>query len=258
MPLLERSLYFLHNDGRFLPLSAGHHPLSPSLCLTLVFSGDLDPESQFLINIRQVDTIAWSLAAPLLNQAPLASNPSMLLFSLFRTLSNAFKPLQLLELQLRCNPFSLYSAISCSNGDPMLLIHRRYEFSASHRLYNPQLTDAKNQALFGKCSNPEGHGHNYEFELAFTHSPDHTPDFLMLDKLVQARILNDFDHKHLNKQVPEFQKLIPTVENIARVLFERLNLDFPKEIGGLAKVKVWETPKTSAEYSLGPIDMLKY
>lgn len=130
----------------------------------------------------------------------------------------------------------------------MIRLTQKFEFSASHRLHNPALSDAANRACFGKCNNPAGHGHNYEVQVAISGKPkaDGTlvclPD---LERLVASTVIDRFDHKHLNLEVPEFAELNPTVENIARIIFGLLK----PVVANLASITVWETPKTWCEFS---------
>jgi len=132
----------------------------------------------------------------------------------------------------------------------MIRLSQKFEFSATHRLHNPKLSESENNHLFGKCNNPHGHGHNYEIQVTLAGEPDasgtllHVPDF---EQIVGAAVIDRFDHKNLNVELPEFGELIPTVENIAMVIYRLLKPKFgrPK----LASVTVWETPKTWCEYS---------
>ena len=133
----------------------------------------------------------------------------------------------------------------------MVLLTQSFEFSASHRLSCEGLTDEDNRRLFGKCSNPNGHGHNYVLEVTIAGDPDFRTgvviDIAALDRIVGERVIEPLDHKNLNVECPEFASLNPTVENIARVIFRRLS----DALGDrrLVSVRVWETPKTYAEYA---------
>jgi 6-pyruvoyltetrahydropterin/6-carboxytetrahydropterin synthase len=131
----------------------------------------------------------------------------------------------------------------------MLKLTQSFEFSASHRLAIPTLSDSENRELFGKCSNPHGHGHNYILEVTVAGEPIQPDGALtnvgIIDRIVRENIIDAFDHKNLNSECPEFSDLNPTVENIAAVIFTKLTDKF---VGSqLDRVRVWETPKTSAE-----------
>jgi 6-pyruvoyltetrahydropterin/6-carboxytetrahydropterin synthase len=135
----------------------------------------------------------------------------------------------------------------------MLRLSQKFEFSASHRLFRADCDDAENRRLFGKCSNPNGHGHNYELQVTLAGDSQRVsgilatlPDF---ERIVGETIIERFDHKNLNVDVPEFADLIPSVENIARVIYRLLRPRFIDAGAKLAAVTVWETPKTWCEYS---------
>jgi 6-pyruvoyltetrahydropterin/6-carboxytetrahydropterin synthase len=135
---------------------------------------------------------------------------------------------------------------------------RRYDFSASHRLYNPGFEEAKNWAIFYDCNNPNGHGHNYEVEVILTGEPDPATGMLMnlldLDHLVQDRIISKVDHKHLNYDVPMFAGTITTAETVARVFFEQIEHGLDTHFGvgqhqpQLYCVRVHESRNNAAEY----------
>ena len=133
----------------------------------------------------------------------------------------------------------------------MMRLTQSFEFSAAHRLFSAELSDAENRRLFGKCSNPNGHGHNYVVEVTVcgTNSADKgtVTDVGHIDRVVLERVIEPFDHKNLNLECPEFAQLNPSVENIARVIWDRLKGAFAG--CRLASVRVWETPKTCAEYT---------
>ena len=128
------------------------------------------------------------------------------------------------------------------------LLTETFEFAASHRLHLPSWSDEENRARFGKCNNPNGHGHNYRIEVAVAVEQDATLDFALIGAVVQREIMARFDHKHLNLDCPEFRELNPSVENIARVSFELLAPAFAPHRGDLRWVRVWETEKTSCRY----------
>ena len=135
---------------------------------------------------------------------------------------------------------------------PIVTVTRRLRFNAAHRLHNPALSDEENKALFGKCNNPCGHGHNYEVQVTLVGEPDANGllvDIPAFERVVAEAAIDRFDHKNLNVELPEFKDVIPSVENIARVMYRLLKPRFAKSRGNLASVTVWETPKTWCEYS---------
>jgi 6-pyruvoyltetrahydropterin/6-carboxytetrahydropterin synthase len=130
-----------------------------------------------------------------------------------------------------------------------LELGRRYRFSASHRLHTTHLTEEENNRVFGKCSNPYGHGHNYVMEVSLSGAVDPATGMIAnladLDAFVQRHVLEDFDHKSLNEDVSAFREKVPTTENLCIEIFERLK-SFPK--AKLERVRVEETAKNSFEY----------
>ncbi len=131
-----------------------------------------------------------------------------------------------------------------------LTLNRRYPFAASHRLHSSQLNDDENRRIYGKCNNPYGHGHNYVVEVGV--SGPVNPDTGMianladLDSYVQREVLDAFDHTYLNEQVPAFEKIVPTTENLCREIYRRLE-GFPN--AQLERVRIEETSLNSFEYS---------
>jgi len=130
-----------------------------------------------------------------------------------------------------------------------LELGRRYRFSASHRLHTTHLTEEENNRVFGKCSNPYGHGHNYVLEVSLSGAVDPATGMIAnlsdLDAFVQRHVLEDFDHKSLNEDVSAFRERVPTTENLCIEIFRRLQ-SFPK--ARLERVRVEETAKNSFEY----------
>jgi 6-pyruvoyltetrahydropterin/6-carboxytetrahydropterin synthase len=132
-----------------------------------------------------------------------------------------------------------------------LSLTRRYHFAASHRLHTPLLSEEANQRVYGKCSNLYGHGHNYSVEVTVAGPVDPATGMIanlgQLDPFVETHILEAFDQKYLNEQVPEFapeKSLVPTTENLCRVIFQRLKT-FPS--ARLERVRVEETSNNSFE-----------
>ncbi|NOT76507.1 MAG: 6-carboxytetrahydropterin synthase [Cyclobacteriaceae bacterium] len=129
-------------------------------------------------------------------------------------------------------------------------ISRQEHFNAAHRLYNPEWTDEKNDTVFGKCNNPNFHGHNYDLIVTLIGEPDpatgYVYDLKILSDLIKANILDHFDHKNLNLDTPYFKALNPTVENIAIVIWQILRklIDPKFEL----KIKLYETERNFVEY----------
>ena len=129
---------------------------------------------------------------------------------------------------------------------------RRYWFSASHRLHCVGMTDAENQATYGKCNNPHGHGHNYALEVTVAGQVDRATGMVCnladLDSFVQEKILERFDHQNLNT-LTDFQGVVPTTENLCVAVYGILEREF--RYAGVEKIRVEETMFNSFEYAGG-------
>lgn len=130
-----------------------------------------------------------------------------------------------------------------------VLVTRKERFNAGHRLYNPKYTDAQNLEVFGKCSNPSGHGHNYTLEVTVAGEIDpetgYVMDLKVLGDVIRKRIIDDVDHRNLNVDVEWMNGLNPTAENLASTFWDRLESHLPA--GSLYRVVVRETDKNWAE-----------
>jgi 6-pyruvoyltetrahydropterin/6-carboxytetrahydropterin synthase len=130
-------------------------------------------------------------------------------------------------------------------------VSRKAHFNAAHRLYNPDWDMQKNDAVFGKCNNPNFHGHNYELIVSVTGEIDpetgYVIDMKALKDLIYNKIEQAFDHKNLNLEVPEFKNLNPTAENIAVVIFNKLRPHIKKEKD--LEVVLFETPRNFVTYN---------
>lgn len=130
-------------------------------------------------------------------------------------------------------------------------ISRKAHFNAAHRLFNPNWNDEKNLQVFGKCSNPNFHGHNYEMIVSVTGEINPETGFVMnLDKLktiIFNQVEEYLDHKNLNLEIPEFQNLNPTVENISVVIWNRIREKLDSNLK--LKITLFETPRNFVEYS---------
>jgi 6-pyruvoyltetrahydropterin/6-carboxytetrahydropterin synthase len=125
---------------------------------------------------------------------------------------------------------------------------RRYQFAAAHRLHAPALSDEENRRIYGKCNNPHGHGHNYAVSVTVTGPVDPATGMIAnlgdLDPFVNREVVEAFDHKNLNEEVPVFRAVVPTTENLCREVFRRLQ-GFPA--AHLERVRIDETSKNSFE-----------
>jgi len=131
-------------------------------------------------------------------------------------------------------------------------VYRKAHFNAAHRLFRKEWSDEKNLKVFGKCSNPNYHGHNYELEIGVT--GDIHPetgfviDLAVLKAIIKEEVEIPFDHKNLNVEVAEFQDLNPTVENIAMVIWHKLRNRLDASTYEIS-VKLYETPRNFVIYT---------
>lgn len=129
-------------------------------------------------------------------------------------------------------------------------VFRKEHFNAAHRLYHPDWSEDQNKDVFGKCSLPHFHGHNYELEIKVIGEPDPVTGFVMdmkkLSDVVQEKVIRKFDHKNLNLDTEEFKDKNPTAENIAIVIFNLLrpHIDDQFELF----IRLYETPRNFVEY----------
>ena len=137
----------------------------------------------------------------------------------------------------------------------IVYLSRRYGFAASHRLHSTALSDAQNQAIYGKCNNPFGHGHNYELELTVCGKVDpvtgRVVDLAILDRLTESQVLGPLRFRNLNEEVEIFRTAVPTTENLATEVDRRLRSVWLSEFGPkgpcLQKVRIWETERNICE-----------
>lgn len=132
----------------------------------------------------------------------------------------------------------------------IVTVSRRAHFNAAHRLYRPDWSYEKNQEVFGKCNNPNFHGHNYELIVSVTGNVNpetgYVIDMKILADVIQAKVEDYMDHKNLNLDVEEFKTLIPTAEHIAFVIYNRLKPELPSILE--LEVTLYETPRNFVTY----------
>jgi len=218
-----------------------------------VIQGPVDPKTGYLCDIKDIDRVLRTTVAPLLRRAgdDARSLASAMADAFPRAAEQFPAPVELVDIEVHFSPQTRFTFSKGVSG--MMRLTQSFEFSAAHRLHCAELSDAENLRLFGKCSNPNGHGHNYVLEVTVCGADVAGKGFLTdvsrLDRFVLERVIEPFDHKNLNLECPEFARLNPSVENIARVIWDRLDGAF--EGCRLASVRVWETPRTCAEYTGG-------
>ena len=134
---------------------------------------------------------------------------------------------------------------------PVVTVTRRLQFNAAHRVHNPALTDEENQRLFGKCNNPNWHGHNYILDVSVSGPVDdrtgYVLDLSVLKRVAEERAVDLIDHKNFNLDVPFMRGVIPTSENIIVGIWRELEPAIRP--GRLVKLVLWETPNNYVEYT---------
>lgn len=227
--------------------------LVPYLRLRATVAGEPDARTGYLCNIKQLDRLvredAIPHAAEQLRRRGWHATAERLLAAVWeRICGRAPSPARLTRLELLVTPFLAYSIDA--ESPQMITLTQQFEFSAAHRLHCPQLSDEENRRTFGKCNNPHGHGHNYVVEVSVAGKPDERSGAVMplpeFERLVNDEVIELLDHKHLNDEIPAFRELNPSVENIAAVIW-RLLADRIAP-ARLSNVRVYETPKTWADY----------
>jgi 6-pyruvoyltetrahydropterin/6-carboxytetrahydropterin synthase len=133
---------------------------------------------------------------------------------------------------------------------PLLTVTRLVRFNAAHRVHNPALSDEENLRLFGKCNNPNGHGHNYTLEISVTGEPDgvsgYVIDLAEVKRIAEREVVDHVDHKNLNLDVPFMRGTNPTTENIIVACWRRLEPALRP--ARLTRLRLWETENNYVEY----------
>ncbi|HEV7298181.1 MAG TPA: 6-carboxytetrahydropterin synthase [Tepidisphaeraceae bacterium] len=221
-----------------------------ALDVTLV--GEPDPKSQYLRNIKDIDTVVRDRGIDIVERHVARGTfggGGRVVAELFTKMADAWPGSRLASIELSLSPF--LSLCAAAPELHMVRLSQRFEFSATHRLHNPTLSDDDNRRTFGKCNNPLGHGHNYEVQVTVAAEPDaagKVVDVTAMQRTVAQHVIDRFDHKNLNAEVPEFASTIPSVENIAKAAYGLLKPHFATPVK-LVSVTIWETPKTWCEYS---------
>jgi len=132
-----------------------------------------------------------------------------------------------------------------------ITVYRKAHFNAAHRLYRKDWNDEKNTSVFGKCSNPNFHGHNYELEVGISGTIDKETGFLIdiekLKRVIKEEVEDYLDHKNLNMDIPDFKNVNPTMENIAILIWDRLRNKLESKFK--VSVKLFETPRNFVVYT---------
>jgi 6-pyruvoyltetrahydropterin/6-carboxytetrahydropterin synthase len=225
--------------------------------LEVIIRGEINEKTGMVVNIQEIDhivknRIAQELDGKFLNREhPFFQKEIPTTENIVRYLWNALQHDllhgELYKIRLWENPF-LYAE---KEKEAMVYLTRKYHFCTAHRLHSEQLSSEENEKVFGKCNNPHGHGHNYYLGVTVAGEPDPLTGMIIhlgiLDQIVESRVVQKFDHKHLNLDTAEFRFLNPTSENMVIVIWQLLSPDLPS----LYKIGLWETEKNYFEY-FGP------
>ena len=229
--------------------------------LTVELAGSVDRATGFVVNVTDIDRIVRQFAVPVFSEKIRHwfgsekhtgfEQINELLRTCQRKLSDKFGGKSLSRLCLSLNP-NRKIAIDCepvrglADGDEnMIYFGEKFDFAATHMLWNKSFSEQENFKLFGKCANPAGHGHNYIVEVTVKAKPG---DLCIADyeKIVDENLVKIVDHKNLNVDVPYFSNVLPTVENIVCFAWKKLNGKFKN--AKLHCITVWETDKTYCSY----------
>jgi 6-pyruvoyltetrahydropterin/6-carboxytetrahydropterin synthase len=226
--------------------------------LEATVAGSVDPSRGMVVNIIDMkkklrqDVVSRIKGRCLdgKNGAPDFRTPEALARGVWEMLGGALGGVPLHRVRLVGHP----SPIVEYAGDRQMNVTRVYEFSASHRLHSPQLSDAENERLFGKCNNPSGHGHNYVLEVTLRGEPEEGCELIPaaeFDRIVETAVVDRWDHRNLNQDLPEFDGVNPTAEEIARIAWSRIGEALGHAAAAdarLHRIKLRETERNHVEY----------
>jgi 6-pyruvoyltetrahydropterin/6-carboxytetrahydropterin synthase len=214
-------------------------------------SGLADPATGFVVNVSDIDRAVRKYSVPILGRIIKESSTNrrgLLLGDMvgflkksWGELQDKFTPAHLSRLCLELNPFRKVAVDS--EDCKVVYFSEKFEFAAGHKLWNEEFSDERNLELFGKCANPAGHGHNYIIEVTvkgpLEQKGHSTGEF---EKIVEETFIKLVDHKNLNLDVPGFENINPTVENITAFAWSKLVGQFGQR--QLHCVTIWETDRT--------------
>ena len=262
-PFLEQdSLGF--NSYASKPAGEG---LAMFLELAVELTGPIAPQTGLLVNVTDIDRVARRFAVPVFAEGirrhlgcrehvSLAAVAQMLR-AVHEDLAGQFPGAEVDRLALQLNPFRKLAMDTKEPG--AVYFSEKFEFAATHKLWNDSFSDEQNREVFGKCANPNGHGHNYLVEVTVQVPVGPQDDTAQatdgalgafrigqFECVVDTRLMQLLDHKNLNVDVPEFGERIATVENLAVFAWQRLAGQF--DAGRLHCITVWESDRTYCAY----------
>ena len=260
------------NRARFGPWASPYNH-GHNYILDVTVEGDVDPVDGMVVNIKRVDDLlkreilARFDQKSINDEIPEFAKRAPCLENLLEFIRDALgaelqvdryfpdqdgpttahTTVRLVHLRLEEMP-TFYGELDLETD--MTTLTRIYEFAAAHRLNTPALSEVDNLALYGKCNHPNGHGHNYVLEVTVSGEADPVTGMLAdlgeLDQIVEREVLDRYDHRNLDVDVPELVGKVTTSENVAQAIFDRLTAAAP---GRLSRVRLWETARNCFEVS---------
>ena len=241
-------------DGNSYSARPGGEGLAIYLALWVELAGQLNGQTGFVINVTEIDRVVRKTVLPIFDRtikekfgaAESVSFESILkmLRESWGLLAGEFAPAGVSRLCLELSPFR---KITIKGEDRrMYYFSEKFEFAATHTLWNDEFSEEENFNAFGKCANPAGHGHNYIVEIAAANEDGVSFSGGKFEDIVKREFVNLVDHKNLNVDVSRFGECNPTVENIAAFAWEQLNGKF--DSAKLDCVTVWENDRTCCSY----------
>jgi 6-pyruvoyltetrahydropterin/6-carboxytetrahydropterin synthase len=232
--------------------------LSIFLELAVELVGPLSPQTGLLVNVSDIDRTVRRYAVSVfierigahLRRGEHIGFPALasILTAAGERLGDKFGPARVERLCLKLNPFRKLAMNTSEPG--VLYFSEKFEFAATHKLWNSGFSESQNVQIFGKCANPSGHGHNYLVEVTVQTAADGPSlEIGAFEHIVDAQLMQLLDHKNLNLDVAAFHNTIPTVENIALFAWEHLTGQFAP--AQLHCITVWESDRTYCSY-FGP------
>lgn len=231
------------------PYNHGHN-----FVLSVSAAGEVDPANGMVVNIKDIDDVIRAQVTSAYDQrsindeVPGFADRSPCLENILVDIAGRLEKLPQAKLtRLRLDETPTLSA-EWSRTPEMITLTRTYEFAASHRLHAPGLSVDENVAIFGKCNHVHGHGHNYLLEVTVTGPQDPETGFITslesLDQVVHKRVVDRYDHRNLNIDIPELDGLNPTSEVVAQAIFMQLEGHVPAT---LVKIRLHETARNVFE-----------
>ncbi len=237
------------------PYNHGHNYI-----LDVTIAGPVDVRTGMVVNIKEIDDIVRKEiagqfegksindeVAHFVDKAPSVENILDYCKGVLTAPSVLPEGTELIGLRLEETP-QLFGELLKKEGQWMTTITRTYEFAAAHRLHSDHLTEQENESLYGKCHNPSGHGHNFVLEVTVEGHPDPRTGMIAnivdIDDQVNALVVDRYDHKHLNRDIPEFAGRVVTSEILVEEIFSILDGKLPAK---LRRVRLFETARSYFE-----------